>query len=183
MNKLLALRHWQLLLYIVGLPYMLGLILIIPGLIPTELELAYIFLCALLGTGLGYGSWVYAVGVYLHKKLPAWAGMSLTRFRVVMLFPLTYIPLLVLLFVVDNNLNVINAFEELSLFGIVFMALCSVYVFCVCYTLYVVAKALKTVEQQMQVSFGNVAVYFLGLVYFPIGVWFIQPRINKIYRA
>jgi hypothetical protein len=55
--------------------------------------------------------------------------------------------------------------------------------FCIFYSLYFIAKALKTVESQKTVSFSDFAGEFFLIWFFPIGVWIIQPRINKLFET
>ena len=54
-------------------------------------------------------------------------------------------------------------------------------VFCMFYNLYFVAKNLVTAETGRSASFSNYAGPFFLLWFFLIGVWFIQPRINRLY--
>lgn len=42
------------------------------------------------------------------------------------------------------------------------------------------AKALKSIESGKDVSLGDYIGDFFLLLFFPIGVWFIQPRLNRI---
>lgn len=51
------------------------------------------------------------------------------------------------------------------------------------YVFYFMAKALKSVETQSEVSFTDCIGDFMLLIFLPIGIWFIQPRINKIFAA
>ncbi|WP_238388512.1 hypothetical protein, partial [Christiangramia aestuarii] len=52
--------------------------------------------------------------------------------------------------------------------------------FCMFYLLYFVSKTIKTVELKRSVTFSDFVGEFFMIWFFPIGVWFIQPRINKI---
>ncbi|MNL47293.1 hypothetical protein D3C87_1700740 [compost metagenome] len=54
-------------------------------------------------------------------------------------------------------------------------------IFCLIYTLYFNAKSLKAVETRKPVTFSDFAGEFFLLWFFPVGVWIIQPRINKIF--
>jgi hypothetical protein len=49
------------------------------------------------------------------------------------------------------------------------------------YILYFVAKTMKSVEMQKTVTFNDYAGEFFLIWFFPIGIWFLQPRINKIF--
>jgi len=53
--------------------------------------------------------------------------------------------------------------------------------FCIFYCLYFVAKALKSVELQREVTFNDYAGEFFLFWFSPIGVWVLQPRINKLF--
>lgn len=48
------------------------------------------------------------------------------------------------------------------------------------YIMFFVAKTIKTVELQRQVKFGDFAGEFFLILYYPIGIWIIQPKINKM---
>lgn len=52
--------------------------------------------------------------------------------------------------------------------------------FCIFYCLYFSAKIIKTAEWQRKVTFGDFAGEFFLLWFFPVGIWFIQPKVNKI---
>ena len=52
--------------------------------------------------------------------------------------------------------------------------------FCLFYCLYFVSKTFKTAETQRKVAFGDFAGEFFMLWFFPIGIWIIQPKINKM---
>jgi hypothetical protein len=52
--------------------------------------------------------------------------------------------------------------------------------FCIFYTLYFVAKTFKTVELQREVKFSDFAGEFFMIWFYPIGIWIIQPKINKM---
>jgi hypothetical protein len=54
-------------------------------------------------------------------------------------------------------------------------------IFCILYAIYFNAKSLKSVELQRDVTFSDYAADFFLFLFFPIGIWFIQPRINRIF--
>lgn len=51
---------------------------------------------------------------------------------------------------------------------------------CIFYCLYFVAKTIKTVELQREVKFSDFAGEFFMIWFYPIGIWLIQPKINKM---
>lgn len=54
--------------------------------------------------------------------------------------------------------------------------------FCMFYCGYFNAKALKAVETKKPVTFSDYVGEFFLIWFFPIGIWIIQPRINKIFE-
>jgi hypothetical protein len=52
--------------------------------------------------------------------------------------------------------------------------------FCIFYSLYFVAKTFKTVELQREVSFSDFAGEFFMIWFLLIGIWIIQPKVNRL---
>jgi len=46
--------------------------------------------------------------------------------------------------------------------------------------MYIIARTIKTAELQRATRFDDFKGKFFLIMFFPIGIWFIQPRINKI---
>lgn len=53
-------------------------------------------------------------------------------------------------------------------------------IFCIFYCLYFVAKTIKTAELQRETAFSDFVGEFFLIWFFPIGIWFIQPRVNQL---
>jgi formate-dependent nitrite reductase membrane component NrfD len=53
-------------------------------------------------------------------------------------------------------------------------------IFCIFFVLYFVAKTIKTVELQKATNFGDFAPEFLMLWFYVVGIWIIQPRVNRL---
>jgi hypothetical protein len=51
------------------------------------------------------------------------------------------------------------------------------------YIIYHAAKTIKTVNAQKQVTFSDFIEEFFLIWFFPIGIWFIQPKINAIFEG
>jgi len=49
------------------------------------------------------------------------------------------------------------------------------------YSMYFVAKTIKTAELQRKVGFGDFVGEFFLLWFYFIGVWIVQPKVNKLY--
>ncbi len=67
-----------------------------------------------------------------------------------------------------------------ALLAIIF-PLHSLAVFCMFYDLYFVCKSLVLAETSRPVSFYDYAGPFFLIWFFPIGIWFTQPRVNRLY--
>ena len=52
--------------------------------------------------------------------------------------------------------------------------------FCIFYGIYFIAKNLVMAEKNETVKFDDFAGPFFLLWFFPVGIWFIQPRVNKL---
>jgi hypothetical protein len=179
--RLLTLKHWQLFLLMFALPFGIQILLMgtvvateNPSLILTVFPLLMILYMALL-----FG-WYYAMGVYLYPKLPDAAVMNLTRFKIFLLIPAVYI-LALALFMTTSFLG----FSERQMPDPAWIGLLIpvhlLAMFCIFYSIWFVAKELKSVELQRPVTFSDFAGEFFLLWFWPIGVWILQPRINRLF--
>lgn len=50
------------------------------------------------------------------------------------------------------------------------------------YAIYFIAKSLAGVEKREEANINDWAGYFFMLWFYPIGIWFFQPRINKLFE-
>jgi hypothetical protein len=53
--------------------------------------------------------------------------------------------------------------------------------FCMLYTLYFVSKSLVLAKSGQSAPFHSYIGLFLLIWFFPIGVWIVQPRVNRLY--
>ena len=49
-------------------------------------------------------------------------------------------------------------------------------------TIYFTSKILKTIELNEKVKFRQFISYFLLMLFYPIGIWFIQPKLNLLVK-
>lgn len=181
MTKLLTLKHWQLFGLLVGLPMILQLITI--GYMLTDSNLTFIStafpILLILVMGLFFG-WLYTLGTSLHMKLPKTAKMNLTKFKIFAFIPFVYM-LFFAVFMFGGIFDIsVGEHPNLAIFVLIIpLHLFSMY--CIFYCLYFNAKALKAVEFQRAVTFNDCAGEFFLIWLFPIGIWIIQPRINKLF--
>ena len=184
MTKFLTLKHWQLFVLLVGIPLVFQFItlgaIILSILSNDPTKISYFFpLMMILFIGLFFG-WFYSLGTNLHKKLPETAPMNLTKFKIFLFIPVAY--MLFISIFTSSMFSTISSDRQpnLAIFALI-VPLHLFSMFCIFYCLYFNAKALKTVEWQKSVTFSDFAGEFFLLWFFPIGIWFIQPRINKLF--
>ena len=181
MKKLLTLKHWQLFILLMGLPMVFQFIAIgsvFSSNAPTVM-LYFFPIMMILFVGLFF-SWFYTIGTNLHKKLPVTAVMNLTRFKIFLFIPVAYMLFLsVFIFAMFTNISP-GGQPNLAIFAVI-VPLHLFSIFCIFYCLYFNAKALKTVEWQKPVTFSDFAGEFFLIWFFPIGIWIIQPRLNKLF--
>ena len=176
MSILLRLKHWQLFLVTIGIPFIINIILTISGTGSQNSPLILItFIIASIISVTIILAWLYALGTNLYQKLPDTVKMNLKRFKIILSLTALY----GVFFVVLNktlghrvmNMNTAIYFMPVHLF----------FMLCIFYCWHFNAKALKAVELQRNVSFDDFASEFFLLLFYPVGIWIIQPRINKLF--
>jgi hypothetical protein len=169
---LLRARAWQVFLFVAGfVPAVVAM-----GLLLSEADDVFripfgfavgtelVFICVSL--------WLWSLGTFLDSVVRPSLRPSRRFFYVSLSFPVVYLPLFEILFP-----NVMTHPVEFALIFLVhFFA-----VFCGFYSYYFVSKCLALAEKNRPVSYTDYRGYFLGFWFFPAGVWFIQPRINRLY--
>ncbi|MDR0505349.1 MAG: hypothetical protein LBH32_00815 [Dysgonamonadaceae bacterium] len=125
--------------------------------------------------------WLYSLGVNLHKKLPEAAGMKLPIFKVFLFVSAaheifasvwTYFLFLEISSGKALNVNMLSFTAPLHL-----ISMCIAF-----YCFYFIAKALKSIELQKPAKFSDCKATFFLVWLFPVGIWFMQPKINKLFQ-
>lgn len=181
MNIFLRLKHWQLFILLMGLPILLqgiGAFSIFATKDARMLLATFPFILVLfIGIFLG---WFYTLGINLHKKLPDTVKMSLSRFKLFLFIPMTYL-LALCIWMTSLFLNTPDGGNHTPGIFLLIIPLHLFSMFCLLYCIYFIAKSLKAVEMQKPASFNDYAGEFFLIWFFPIGVWIIQPRINSLF--
>ena len=182
MIKFLQLKHWQLFLLIFGVAFILQLITFASVAATNNIKiLVYIYpIIMLIYIGIFFG-WFYSMGTNFHKKLPANVKMNLNRFKLFLIIPIVYIFILSIYQI--GMISKISENEQPNVGIFAFIIPIHLFsMFCIFYCLYFIAKEFKSVELQKSVTFSDFAGEFFLLWFFPIGIWILQPRINKIFE-
>jgi hypothetical protein len=183
MRRFLTLKHWQLFVLLVGMPIIFEFLIIGVAISSRDPRTIFYFfpVMLILYVGLFFG-WLYSLGTNLFKRLPVTARMSLTRFKIFLLVYVGYM-LFFLVFMFGIFSAVASGGEPSPLLFALIFPINLFAMFCIFYCLYFTAKVLKTVELQKPVTFNDYAGEFFLIWFFPIGIWFIQPRINRLFNG
>lgn len=189
MNKLfLRAKHWHIFILTFALPFLLQMMLIplvVAGDNPlivlkvTPVSMAFLVV--------GYFGWFWSIGTGLQSKVPAGVKLKVNRFRLFFFIPLVYL-VLFLLFIAYGLGGFVESGQEPSS-GAVALILAVVLpihffvMFCLLYCIYFVAKTYKTVELQREVTFPEFAGEFFLFWFYPVGVWIVQPKINRMVEG
>ncbi len=192
-------KHWHLFMLLFGIPMifyfvmMIGILTNIGSSSEPDLLVIYNFfkffpLIIILIMGVFFG-WIWSVAIGLQYKVPAEVKMKITRFKIFFFIPLVYILLISIgLTFMLINLSELDNMPGLAVgtAGAVMAIILPVHlfsIFCMFHSYYFVANTLKTVELQRETSFSDFAGEFFMIWFYPIGIWIIQPKINKIVET
>lgn len=193
-EKFLKAKHWQLFLLTFGIPMILQFFMV--GTIFTNVgtgnnpDPTFIFnymkffpIMMIIFTGVFFG-WFWSVAVGLQIKVPEDVKMKVKKFKIFFFIPMVYLLFINLFMGVQLNGLMTNGTEpSVGLIGVLVAVIVPLHLFsmfCIFYSLYFVAKTFKTVELQREVNFSDFAGEFFLIWFYPIGIWIVQPKINKM---
>jgi hypothetical protein len=194
MKIFLRMKHWQLFILLFGIPFTFqGIGMVSIAFFKDPAMLFLVFPLILLLYMAGFFSWFYTLGTNLNRRLPDTVQMNLRKFKILLSIPIVYILLIcIFLFGLFKNLAEMAASgsTDLAAFSALqpswalvalIIPLHFFSIFCIFYSLYFIAKSLKVAEGQRAVVFNDFAGEFFLIWFFPIGVWILQPRINRLF--
>lgn len=192
-DKFLKAKHWQLFLLTFGIPMIFQIIMMAsmfsnfvtqenPD--PTTMFNYFKFFPFMMIVFLAiFFGWFWAIAIGLQKKVPENVSMKVRKFKVFFFIPMVYMIVFLSFFFFSTNTLFSNPEPSLGFVGGLFAIVFPIHLFamfCIFYTLYFVAKTIKTVELQRAVTFSDFAGEFFLIWFYPIGIWIIQPKINKM---
>jgi hypothetical protein len=187
--KFLNAKHWQLFALMIGVPIVFEIFMIsfmfseaTNGNRPPFNFMVFFPLIMITFMGAFFG-WFWSIAIGLQAKVPKQVKMKVRKFKILFFIPLVYILLFSL--IISGLFN--GLFSGPGRFPGEIMAfilpLHLFSMFCIFYCLYFVSKTIKTVELQRDVAFGDFAAEFFLLWFYIVGIWIIQPRINKLAKT
>ncbi len=178
MPFLLHLRHWQAFLLLFVLSFLLqhGLQQVFAE---TSLQVGWVaqlLLDAL--PSVVYVFWLWWVGIYLYRRLPSEISISSLYFNLGAVYFVCY----TLLLIYTIGLVKEDVLEGNLPFGMLLLLapMHLLATFCFLYMVYFVARSLVSLEQQRVVGFGEFAGAYFQVMFLPIGIWFLQPRLQAL---
>jgi len=183
MKLFLEAKHWQIFTLMVGVPFLFQIITIVYVIVTNSPLFAFstfpIFM--LLYVSIFFG-WFWSIGVGLHKFLPENHSLKLKKFKIFFFIPLFYFTFLMFSMM---SFGIFSDFPPSNeIFGISFAIIIPLHLFsmfCMFYMLYFCSKTIKSIELNKQVEFSDYVGEFFLLWFYIIGIWILQPKINKIY--
>jgi TRAP-type C4-dicarboxylate transport system permease small subunit len=169
MDRILKFKSWQ-----IFIPCLIAF-----GAVALAAELHSIgyYICCIIGGIIYWGSlfvWLYIAGIAFINKIPTNTKKNEKLFK--QLFVLAFFA--ICLFVVSLVIMESNRNEFLSILFI--SSGVSIFIIYLIITK-MVARAITIWEYNGNVSFKYYSLnYFLVIYFYPIGVWFIQPNVNKM---
>jgi len=186
-DRFLNAKHWQLFLLIVGIPMIFQFIMMgtmfanIGGNNNPNPDFMFNYvhffpIMMLLFMGVFFG-WFWSVAIGLQRVIPDKIKLKVNRFKIFLLIPIVYMIFFLGFFMTSftsggPNPGIFAVILPIHLFSM----------FCIFYSLYFVAKTFKTAELQRKVTFSDFAGEFFMIWFYPIGIWIVQPKINKMIK-
>ncbi len=180
MDIFLKAKAWQVFLLIVAVPFgvQFSLMGFLVSSIQTNPELAFKIMPIIMLLFMAiFLLWLWSLGVGLNKHIPEEIRPKLTFFKFGIIYSAAYMVLFQVLFIDFSTSG------EGGSFMAIILPLHLFAMYCMFYGLYFVSKNLVTYEELQPVKFSSFSEPFFLLWFFPIGIWFIQPRINKVYAT
>lgn len=117
-------------------------------------------------------AWCWSLGSFLSSGLKAQFQMKPAFFRFAVLYPILYVPVF-FWFVLSSANGAVVVIVPLHLLAMA----------CMVYVLYFVSRNLVMAETGKPASFSDHIGTLMLFWFFPVGVWFVQPRVNRLYRS
>jgi hypothetical protein len=180
MKFFLKLKHWQMFGLMVVIPFCLQLLMLtnMENIGPNFLKIGISIL--LIYGLLLFTIWLYTLGIHLYSINHIPNLLKIRSFKILMFLIPIYLILFVIFSIIVTSIDI--GINHLLIDNMVFIlpAHFTISLFLI-YCIHFVFASLNMVEKKRDVTGKEIFLDFLLLVIFPIGIWFIQPRINKIF--
>lgn len=176
MKFLLRLKHWQLFLLTWGIPIAINVYSIVNPRILFQLFPAMMFVFIVI-----VFAWIWSVSTVLHKHLPSGIDLNLKQFQRMFFIPIAYFVFILGWINIANFTGEYGTGVSIGItltVSIIVMHLVSIG--CILLGIRFAAKTLKSVELGRLAKFGDYGAEFFLIWFSPIGIWILQPRLNRL---
>lgn len=118
--------------------------------------------------------WYWSVAMGLRSLVPDTVKMNVGLFKIAFIIPFFYLLAFIIYFFNFSELG-----SDPPAFSLIF-PVHVLSMFCMLYIMYFMAKTIKTAEVGTNVTFPEFAGEFLMIWVLPVGIWILQPRINRL---
>jgi len=168
-------KHWKLFLLLAVIPMVAEMVAMVsmpmtagsskgPGggdFVFASITILYMF-CFLI--------WFWSLSSFLNSIVKPELKLKTTFLRFALIYPAVYLPFFLVVFF-DLRPELFAVVLPLHFFAM----------FCIFYCLRFVSKSLVLVETGKPASFYDYAGPFFLIWFYPIGIWIVQPRVNRLY--
>jgi hypothetical protein len=179
MKFFLKLKHWQLFIMTWGLPMIVNVYSFSkPTILFQSFPILMIFFTA------GTFGWIWSIGKVLHKRLPQGVKLNLALFHVFLIIPVLYIIIILcgLSFTMLSGANGEGFAWGFISYPAVLITIHLLSMVMIFLALRFAAKVMKSVEIDRLAKFSDYAGEFFLIWFMPVGVWFLQPRLNRMVK-
>ncbi|HLP21062.1 MAG TPA: hypothetical protein VK174_12205 [Chitinophagales bacterium] len=167
MNRLLTLPTWQIFVFF-----------LLPSFFPDSISGVLIGVWVIIAL-----VWLFYFATSLYEKLPQGHDLNIKTFHYNFVFVVLSLVANLIFFdgalVIDqDNYKIYGWWLAIILPWSFYLTYCF-FVFIPCF----IAKSIATIEQHEVVSFDAYSKDMFLLLFFPVGVWFIHPRVQKIFSS
>jgi hypothetical protein len=175
MSFFLRAKHWQLFLLLAVVPMVAEMAAALS--MPMSLRswndfgpAGLLFVGATLFYMLCFLAWFWSLGSFLNSIVKPAFKLRTAFFYFSLIYSALYLPFFLAVF-----------FDVRPATIAVLLPLHFLAMFCIFYLLRFVSKTLALAETGRPVSFYDYAGPFFLMWFYPVGVWIIQPRVNRLY--
>lgn len=169
MDKILQIKHWQVFVYL----------LIVPVFFPESDTGTYLRVIH----GALFVAWVIKINEELYDRLPKDIHLNLTLLQLNLLISVIY---MVVIFLFTEGYYISSEKDNYAEYGWklwIYIPLTFYVLFSYFYSIHFTAYSIHVIEKKLFGKSSDYGMLLAALFFFPIGIWFIQPKINRILET
>lgn len=187
-DRFLRAKHWQIFILLFAVPFIFQFIflfkLLVSGFEGSSQDSEIFDFIKMFPWYMGYFvlvffGWFWSLAMGLQQFIPRGLQLNTSKFKYAFFYPLVYIILFSFSF---TGVILVEAGGEQVLSFLFILPLHLLAMFCMFYMIYFIAKSLRTAELQRKVTASDYIGEFFLLWIYIVGVWVIQPRVNKLFE-